>query len=151
MNKYGKAVLAVTAFLTGITLGIFDRKRKADKKLVLVPAKEKNPGVSYLPLGMYMTVTDYDDQDMMITAVISNQSGFTMSYGEDYEVQRKGKKEWEDLEPKEPLCYADTEYELEDLKEVTVHYDLSVYGKLTKGTYRLCKENMFAEFTLDYE
>lgn len=116
--------------------------------LVLQMQETLPEGVSMLPLRMYLTVTGYNDIEKEITAVISNQTGYAERYGNEYWLMKLEGDEWVNVEPETEYGWTKIAYELKDLEEAEVKYDLSVFGKLEPGAYKLCKDGMEAEFTL---
>ena len=112
----------------------------------LSPA-EGDYAVSNLPLRTYLTIQDITDG--IATVVIDNQSGYEVSYGECYALQLERDGEWYTLQPREPLAFIDIAYILQDLEQATVTCDLTPYGDLAAGHYRLVKDDMAAEFWLD--
>ncbi|MGM9538414.1 MAG: immunoglobulin-like domain-containing protein [Candidatus Onthomonas sp.] len=111
----------------------------------LAPAEEYT--IANLPLRTYLTVLDVTDG--ITTVRIDNQSGYEMSYSEYYSLQVERDGEWFTLPPRETLAFNDIAYVLQDLEQATVTCDLTVYGDLTAGHYRLVKDDMAAEFWLD--
>ncbi|MDO4961801.1 MAG: hypothetical protein Q4E57_08130 [Eubacteriales bacterium] len=105
-------------------------------------------GISVMPLGIFMTVTDYDAESGRINAVISNESGHDLGYGEDFWLEEKTSGEWVRVEPKEEYSWIEVWHELKDLESAEVSYNLSYFGELHAGDYRLCKTDLYAEFTL---
>lgn len=105
-------------------------------------------GNSSLPLGVYMRVTDYDAYEQTLTVDISNQSGYEMAYGDEYSLQILEDEEWVDIEPTKEYGWHDIVHILPNLETAEEVYDISMFGKLDEGTYRLCKTDLFAEFTL---
>lgn len=107
----------------------------------------EDSGISALPLEMYMTVLDVSDG--VATVLIDNQSGYEMDYSEYYSLQMERDGQWYILPPKENMAFNDIAHILPDLESVTVTCDLSPYGALQAGHYRLEKDGMYAEFWLD--
>ena len=112
----------------------------------LAPA-EGDYAIANLPLRTYLTIQDITDG--IATVLIDNQSGYEMSYSEYYSLQLERDGEWYTLPPREPLAFSDIAYVLQDLEQATVTCDLTVYGDLAAGHYRLVKDDMAAEFWLD--
>lgn len=105
-------------------------------------------GISDLPLGMYLTVIDY--KDGVLTLEIDNQSGYEMTYTEDFTLEIKKDGEWEVVPLKEGALIVDSTSTIKDLEKNTVTYDLNDrYESLEKGTYRISQEDMSAEFTIN--
>lgn len=112
----------------------------------LAPA-EGDYAIANLPLRTYLTIQDITDG--IATVLIDNQSGYEMSYSEYYSLQLERDGEWYTLPPREPLAFSDIAYVLQDLEQATVTCDLTVYGDLAAGHYRLVKDDVAAEFWLD--
>ncbi len=111
---------------------------------------ETEDGISALPLGTVMTVTDMDHG--IATVLIDNQSGYEISYGEHYSLQKEIDGEWYILPiAKTNIVFHDIAYILQDLSQATVTCDLTIFGELEAGNYRLIKDDMTAEFALDEE
>ena len=100
-------------------------------------------GISYLPLGMYMDVIQYEKDQ--ITVEIRNESGYTMEYGNEYGIQKLENEEWIDIQPKEEIVWTMETHVIEDLETKEETYDLSHYD-LEKGSYRLVKDDLYATF-----
>lgn len=111
------------------------------------PAPDAGGGIAHLPLGMYMTVQDVTDG--VATVLIDNQSGYEMSYSTYYALQKELNGEWYELPiVKTNVGFNDIAYELQDLEQATVQCDLTIFGDLDSGRYRLVKDDMTAEFNL---
>lgn len=114
--------------------------------LVLKDSARTGGGFTFLPLGMYMSVLDYDDG--ILTVGISNQSGYRMSYGGEYYLQKKNGDSWIDMPLPEGYVFKEGVKQIDDLDENFEKYDLSVFGKLGPGEYRLRKMDLDVSFTL---
>lgn len=96
-----------------------------------------------------MDVTDYDCGEKTLTAVIYNKTDDVVCYGADYSLQKKTDGEYIDLEPDEEISWIMIAYELPAGETAEVNYDLSGYGILEDGEYRLIKSNgLTADFRL---
>ena len=115
--------------------------------LTLKKTEEKKSEASTMPLGMYLTVTDYENG--MLTAELANQSGYTMTYGEAYGLEKLVDGSWTVLEPVTEIFWQETATEIADLKTDTLLCDLSIFGDLTAGEYKLTKPDLEAAFTLE--
>lgn len=125
------------------------REDEDDKKLKLKVQKKKdvNWGISTLPLDIMLEAVEYKDGYLMCN--ITNQSGYTYTFGEEYALEKKDNEEWVRLEPIEDFGWHDIEIVVEDLEERLLTYDLSIFGNLEVGEYRLIIDNdLCAEFTL---
>ena len=97
--------------------------------------------------GVYMTVTDY--KDGIATVLVSNQSGASYDYPASYSSEKqKDDGSWEELETQDIMFFPQVLYPLEDDAEEEVSCDLTPYGELKRGQYRLVKGELTAEFTL---
>ena len=108
--------------------------------------------ISTMPLGIYMYAEKYDEEQNVLTVLIVNESGYEMTYGNEYCLQEKVDGEWVDMETSEDIVWTDEAHIIEDLEQVEVDYDLSPYGVLETGVdYRLVKTDLAAEFRLIQE
>lgn len=108
--------------------------------------EDANEGIAYLPLGMYLTVQKVEDG--IATVLIDNQSGYTMSYGEAYSLEQEQDGQWQELPAQEELSFHDLAHELQDLEQATITCDLTYWGELAPGHYRLVLGDLTGEFTL---
>ncbi len=69
-------------------------------------------------------------------------------YGKEYFLQKKVEGEWEELEAAEPYAWPKISLMLKDTESTTEIYDLTVFGELEAGEYKLVKNELEAEFTL---
>lgn len=114
------------------------------------PAGGEDPdqGIATLPLETYMTVQDVTGG--IVTAVIDNQSGYDFEYSEYYALQKEIGGAWYALPITQTnVGFNDIAHILPDLEQATVRCDLTIFGELTPGRYRLVKDGLYAEFTLD--
>lgn len=109
-----------------------------------ISSLDQDYGLSTMPLDMTMEVVDY--KDGIVTVDIDNHSGYEMTYGDEYYLERQEGDEWISLEAVEDYSWNDAVHTIEDLQVDTVTYDLSVFGDLQPGTYRLVKTDMYAIF-----
>lgn len=107
--------------------------------------------ISTMPLEMTMTAVKFENG--ILTLEIDNHSGYEMTYGEDYELQRQEGDSFVKVEPESDIAWKDIAYNIPDLTKVTVTCDLKPYGKLQAGVYKLIKSDMEAvfELTADYD
>lgn len=105
-------------------------------------------GISTLPMEVLMEVTDYTDG--IITLMIDNQSGYVYTYGEDFSLEKLDDSgAWNKVQCIESDCgWKDIAHELQDLETVEIKHDLSIFGTLTSGTYRIWKSDVCAEFEI---
>ncbi|MCC8181780.1 MAG: hypothetical protein LIO45_02185 [Clostridiales bacterium] len=106
-------------------------------------------GISTMPLEMTMTVQDITDG--VVTVLIDNQSGYEMEYGEYFALEMEREGEWYVLPPKDALDFIGIAYILPDMEQAEATCDLTAYGELEAGHYRIVKDDMTAEFWLDGE
>ncbi|MCC8129211.1 MAG: hypothetical protein LIO51_04640 [Clostridiales bacterium] len=104
-------------------------------------------GISTMPLEMTMTVLDLTDG--VVTVLIDNQSGYEMEYGESFSLETEQEGEWYVLPPQGTLEFNDIAYILQDMEQAEETCDLTAYGELEAGHYRIVKDDMAAEFWLD--
>ena len=108
--------------------------------------------ISTMPLGIYMYAWNYDEAENVLTVLIVNESGYEMTYGNEYCLQEKVDGEWVDVETSGEIAWTEDAHIIEDLEQVEVDYDLSPYGRLETGVdYRLVKTDLTAEFRLIQE
>lgn len=107
--------------------------------------------ISTMPLEMTMTAVKFENG--ILTLEIDNHSGYEMTYGEDYELQRQEGDSFVKVEPESDISWNDIAYSIPDLTKATVTCDLKPYGKLQAGVYKLIKSDMEAvfELTADYD
>ena len=107
--------------------------------------------ISTMPLEMTMTAVKFENG--ILTLEIDNHSGYEMTYGEDYELQRQEGDSFVKVEPESDIAWKDIAYSIPDLTKATVTCDLKPYGKLPAGVYKLIKSDMEAvfELTADYD
>ena len=107
--------------------------------------------ISTMPLEMTMTAVKFENG--ILTLEIDNHSGYEMTYGEDYELQRQEGDSFVKVEPESNIAWKDIAYSIPDLTKATVTCDLKPYGKLQAGVYKLIKSDMEAvfELTADYD
>lgn len=107
--------------------------------------------ISTMPLEMTMTAVKFENG--ILTLEIDNHSGYEMTYGEDYELQRQEGDSFVKVEPESDIVWHDIAYSIPDLTKATVTCDLKPYGKLQAGVYKLIKSDMEAvfELTADYD
>lgn len=107
--------------------------------------------ISTMPLDMTMTAVKLEDG--ILTLEIDNHSGYEMTYGEDYELQRQEGDSFVKVEPESDIVWHDIACSIPDLTKATVTCDLKPYGKLQAGVYKLIKSDMEAvfELTADYD
>lgn len=109
--------------------------------------KESKPSIDNMSLYVDLSVKDY--QDGIVTVELFNQSGYTMIYGEEYSLQKYENEEWVDVKAKRAYTWNEIAHEIKDMETVELQYDLSVFGSLKAGRYRLIKNDMMAEFELE--
>ena len=107
--------------------------------------------ISTMPLEMTMTAVKFENG--ILTLEIDNHSGYEMTYGEDYELQRQEGDSFVKGEPESDIGWHDIACSIPDLTKATVTCDLKPYGKLQAGVYKLIKSDMEAvfELTADYD
>lgn len=107
--------------------------------------------ISTMPLEMTMTAVKFENG--ILTLEIDNHSGYEMTYGEDYELQRQEGDSFVKVEPESDIGWHDIACSIPDLTKATVTCDLKPYGELQAGVYKLIKSDMEAvfELTADYD
>lgn len=103
--------------------------------------------LSTLPLDMTMEAVSFVDG--ILTLEIDNHSGYTMTYGNDYVLQKWENGDWTDVVPEQEYAWNDIAHEIVDLTKATVTCDLTFFGELPEGRYKLIKSELEAEFELN--
>ncbi len=97
--------------------------------------------------GIHLLVTGYSDP--IITAVLSNRSGKTWSYGAPFSLLRKeADGSWKELEWPDSIMWIQIAYELADGEDAEIRCDVTGLGSLDAGEYKLCKGELAAPFDL---
>lgn len=110
-----------------------------------VSLAESTPNIEDGKVNMY--VTGMDGQVLELT--IANMTDETISYNEGYTLMTLKDGNFAEMDPKEAFVWPDEVYDLEKGESVTIHCDLSYYGELLQGTYKICKfPELEAEFKL---
>lgn len=122
---------------------------RGDNDQIDMVGESAEDGVADLPLRMYMTVKSYDPQTQQLTVEISNQSGYEMTYGNEYSLRVKDGEEWKGVPAKEEYAWTEEAHILKDLEKAEEVYDLSYFGPLDPGTYMFCKTDLEAEFEVE--
>lgn len=105
-------------------------------------------GAMSLPEGVTMTVTSLTNGTAVVK--IENRSGGEIEYGMHYGLQKEIEGKWYTL----PIVRTNVEFDavaliLGDQGEAEESCDLTIFGELGEGNYRLVKDGMTAEFSLD--
>lgn len=146
------SILAAVLFAAIVIVAAFIFFSSADSsasssKSGLVMKDTEESEISVLPADIRMTAVEYKEPYLIVK--ITNQTGETVTYGEEYFLQKMSENGWLNVSPVKHYTWPSTSHELKDLGEATEKYDLSVYGKLQPGEYRLVKADMSAEFILE--
>ncbi len=104
-------------------------------------------GISTMPLYISYTVEDITDD--VATLFIENYSGYEITYGLYFDLEAEKEEEWVLLERLEDVAFEDAEYTLADQSEAEIKCDLAPYGKLPDGNYRILKDDIYVEFTME--
>ena len=111
--------------------------------------EDLDAGISTPLLTVTYTVTDVTDG--VLSLLIDNQSGYVFTYDKYITLEREENGEWSEVPFLEDAEWEDIAYELDDLKQTTVKYDLYFYfGELEDGTYRLTLSDISVEFSLPF-
>lgn len=108
------------------------------------PKESPDSELSTMPLDMTMRVIGYEDG--IVTVEIDNHSGYEMGYGDEYTLQRLEGEEWVDVQPEKEYAWNDVLHTIPDLTVVKETYDMTVFGNLPVGKYKLVKNDLEAEF-----
>ena len=112
----------------------------------LPDSESQDQNISTLPLDITMRVVDY--KDGILTVEIDNHSGYEMEYGDEYSLQKLEGEEWVDVESKQEYGWDEIAHIIPDLTVNTETYDLTPFGTLSPGKYKLVKNDLEAEFEL---
>ncbi len=104
-------------------------------------------GISTMPLYIRYTVEDITDG--VATFLIENYSGYEITYGLYFDLEAEKDDEWVPLERLEEAEFEDAEYTMADQSEVEIECDLAPYGELSDGNYRILKDDIYVEFTIE--
>lgn len=99
-----------------------------------------------MPLDVTMELVGIEDN--IATLTIDNHSGEEFSYGSYFALQRQIDGVWYEMVMGDNVAFDDVAYILLDMEQATVTCDLSVYGDLEPGMYRLLKDGMAVEFAI---
>lgn len=146
-NKWFLPILILVFVVMGI---FYNRNAQTTGELHLAEETkfdEVSSQITTLPLEMYLTVTDYEDG--ILTVLISNQSGYEMQYTEAFELEAEINGVWERLTPKGTDRNQTAVHTIADLEEAELMCDLTAYGTLDEGHYRLLLDDLMAEFDLE--
>lgn len=131
MNSYDGGILFPNAAL----LGKYDNRfyRKSED----LPSEKNGVSLSFVSL-----------EDNRVTVSIKNDSDGYFSYGEYYTLQKKIDGEWYTLPCVKEWAFYDVLLEIPAGVKTEEICDLTPYGTLEKGTYRIEKEGLVAEFEI---
>ncbi len=104
-------------------------------------------GVSTIPLYIGYTVEDITDE--VATLLIENYSGYEITYDLYFDLEAEKEGDWVALERLEDVALEDEEYTLADQSRAKIECDLAPYGELPDGKYRILKDDIYAEFTIE--
>jgi len=93
-----------------------------------------------------MEALSYQEKILKINVI--NNTSESVFLGEDYAIQKKTPDGWVDVEPIEDFSWIDLACIVEPGKSQEFTCDLSYYGDLEEGDYRLVKN---PEITLEFE
>lgn len=110
------------------------------KKELLSESKKLNSD------GLAIQIKEFDGTILNVT--LMNQTDAELCYGEYFTIQVQLDGVWYDIPAKEELCFNDIAYLLAGKEENEKTYDISFYGELPEGTYRLVVEGASAEFMI---
>lgn len=154
--KSVRAALIILLFVAGF-FGVFAcanqygeksvaKKENGCKVLKLKDSARTSGQIAFLPLGVYMSALDYEDG--ILSVLISNQSGYTMTYGGEYYLQKKDGDKWIDLPLPENFIFPEGAKSIKDLDDNIEKYDLNIFGGLEAGQYKIKKMDFETTFVL---
>lgn len=77
------------------------------------------------------------------TFIIKNNSKEDYTYGAEYKIQVKKDEQWQDIELDQPIVWNSMAYSLISREQREINIDFTYgYGELSKGQYRLVKEDL---------
>lgn len=98
--------------------------------------------------GVTLAVTDV--KDAIVTVTLTNDSDEAFGYGEYFSLQKELDGEWYTLPPAlSNYGFSDLGYILDPHQSAEETCDLTMYGDLEPGPYRIAKEGMAAEFVIE--
>lgn len=100
-----------------------------------------------MPLGVTMELVSMEEN--IATLIIDNHSGEEFSYSMYYALQRKIDDTWYEMVPEDNVAFNDVAVILPDMEQAEITCDLSIFGDLEPGTYRIVKDGMIAVFALE--
>ena len=98
--------------------------------------------------GILFEVTGYDSQQL--TALITNKTDASFSYGEPFALYRKDGDAWLPVEWEDEPVWIMIAYDLAPQESVTVTCPLKGILNIDSGEYKLEKSSLTTEFTLVY-
>lgn len=98
--------------------------------------------------GILFEVTGYDSQQL--TALITNKTDASFSYGEPFALYRKDGDAWLPVEWEDEPVWIMIAYDLAPQESVTVTCPLNGILNIDSGEYKLEKSSLTTEFTLVY-
>lgn len=128
------------------SLFIAGKADDTEDTLMLVPDENDSNMIATLPLKVTMKAVAYENGQLAV--LIDNQSGREYRYGKEYFLQKKVDDNWQDMEAVEEYGWPKISLQLNDTENTTEIYDLTVFGELETGEYKLVKNDLEAEFTL---
>ncbi len=96
-----------------------------------------------------LSLTVVSVKDSIITAKIKNKSSTEASYGEYFTIQVELDGTWYAIPTEYSMAFNDIAYLIQAGEETDREYNLSAYGGLPAGTYRLVVEGATAEFQVE--
>ena len=96
--------------------------------------------------GLAISFVSY--QDKIATVKMTNTAHVGGTVVEYFTLQKKIDGVWYTIPPKEPIAFHDIAYEVEGGKDIDMKCDLSPYGDLTPGMYRIEKHEIVCEFEI---
>ncbi|MDO4488908.1 MAG: hypothetical protein Q4B67_07485 [Eubacteriales bacterium] len=116
--------------------------------LVLKKDPDYNAGIMNMPLGMYLSVNDYDGKEQILYCTIKNQTGADAQFGAEYYLQKEVNGEWQDVEAVSGYGWNKMLYMLKDREEMDMSFNLSFFDIKEPGRYKLLRSDCEAEFEL---
>lgn len=97
--------------------------------------------------GVVLKVKSFDGIKLKVN--LKNKTKKTLAYGEYFSLQTKIDKKWYQIPAKESVAFIDIAHIIPAGTKVEKTYDLSPYGELPAGEYRIVAEGRAAKFIIN--
>lgn len=145
-NEAGESISIIGGSDGPTSIFLAGKLDDTEDDLVLVQNENDQNMIATLPLEVSMKAVAYEKGQLAV--LIDNQSGHEYYYGKEYFLQKKVDGEWQDMEAATEYGWPKISLQLKDTENTTEIYDLTVFGELEAGEYKLVKNDLEAEFEL---